>query len=321
MTEKYSSDRIVKLRAYAIITRKNDLLKLAAPLAPAKTSGSFRDQYLKLPAGKAREDLVYQAAVAMGPPKLVKVTLPSSNGVSASYDVMPDYLTIDGLKVNINPITAEKIAHHFGLSLPTGLMSKQIYDASHIKILPTTMAPNQSSEQTDKFSKAYDAQVASAKSNDPNAIYGGGMKDLIVPEKDPNKVHATGWYTKEGTPIQGFRESDHELAYTDYSHGTRLTGNFTFVKNGKTIGPLTLQEIMTNPEYKEFIPFVSDKPGSYKTYASSKTVKKEKPETTPASATSQVANAPTDAAPGSSKSLNKIDQLLTTLEQGGLGKS
>jgi hypothetical protein len=228
--------------------------------------------------------------------------------VSASYDVMPDYLTIDGLKVPVSPVVAERIAHHFGLSLPTGKMSKQIYEASTAKIPPKPIDPNShaitSSKEIANFSDSYQKEMAKYKADD-NTIYGGGMKDLIVPEGDPNFVHATGWYDTNGKPIQGFRQSNHGLDYADYSHGTRLTGNFIFKKNGKTIGPLTLEQIMTDPKYKEFIPFISDKPGSYKTYASAAEAKTQK---TPAPTVPQ-----TQAR--SEQVMQKYDEFLDQIEE------
>lgn len=57
---------------------------------------SFKDEYLKLPPGKAREDLVYKAVISQGPPKnLVPVTVPGPNGSKITYNVLPDYISVD----------------------------------------------------------------------------------------------------------------------------------------------------------------------------------------------------------------------------------
>ncbi len=268
---KWSSDRKIQIRSNAAKQRAANLLSLA--------QSNFRDQFYSLSPAE-RENLVYQTAINMGPPKLVKVNLPRDpkTGIEVSYDVMPNYFTIDNMVVPMTPATAEKIGDKFGLSLPTSKMSKQIWQMSDVKMQPLPQAINEQSwsDSVKKFNDSYAQQLANKKIR-PNQIIGGGMKDLVIPEGNSQYVHATGWYNPTtGEALQKFVQTKHPSSYTDYSHGTRLVGNFTFKKGNETVGPLTMKELMSNPKYKEYARLISDKPETYSSYVNPQSAQSNK---------------------------------------------
>lgn len=101
---------------------------------------SFKDEFLKLPPGKEREDLVYKAVISQGPPKMVPVTVPGPDGSKITYNVSSDYLNIDGIRVPMTGATAQRIANHFKMHLPTSKQERQIFDAADTKLPATPMS-------------------------------------------------------------------------------------------------------------------------------------------------------------------------------------
>ncbi len=87
---------------------------------------SFKELFLNTPPGQARENLVYQEIVKRGPPKeMVPVTIDGPNGTKITYHVLPDVISIDGIRVPMTANTSQRIANTFKMHLPTAKMSKQ----------------------------------------------------------------------------------------------------------------------------------------------------------------------------------------------------
>jgi hypothetical protein len=93
----------------------------------------FKEEFLKTPPGPKREELVYQEVIKRGKPtNLVPVSVTLPDGTKVIYKVMQDYINIDGIRVPMTGVTAQRIADHFGMNLPTTKMSKQIWQAADI---------------------------------------------------------------------------------------------------------------------------------------------------------------------------------------------
>ena len=269
------------------------MIKDRIKILKALAASDFKSQFLALPPGPKREEFLFQEAIKRPLPKLIpiEVTDPTS-GIKVKYDVMPDYLMIDGIRIPLSAPTAQRIANHFGMTLPTAKMSKQIWQAADTKVKPTPMSAGafiggkwlsgkevverkiNTSDTSEAFNKKVDKEIADSSVGKPPTLVAGHMKDMTMPDTgNDQRTHAVGWYNPDGTPIQGGNGvTMHDLNHSEYATGTRLIGNkFTFTtKDGKTVGPLTLEQLLTDkthPEYKEFAKTISNNPGAIKQYS------------------------------------------------------
>ena len=92
----------------------------------------FREQFLQTPPGEARERLIYNEAIKLGPPRTTPITVPGPSGTKITYRVMPDFLKIEGIRVPMSGVTAQRIAKYFGMSLPTSKMVDQIWHTAKV---------------------------------------------------------------------------------------------------------------------------------------------------------------------------------------------
>ena len=232
----------------------------------APITSDFKTQFLKLPAGPAREELVYNEIIRRKPfAKMVPITVDGPNGTKITYKVMPDYITLDGLRVPMAGATAQKVANYFGMSLPTSKMSKQIWDAADLKIRPPPLSSGgfiggkyySGKEVVDKKISDSDSAIAYSEmieseieKSDKAELVAGHMKDVIMPEGDPNKLGLYGWYGKEGKPIQYSAQTPHDTTvHTEYGAGVRLVDkNITITTpDGKSI-KTTMDTLLSHPE-------------------------------------------------------------------------
>ena len=229
-------------------------------------SSSFKEAFLKLPPGPKREQLVYDEVTKRNlKANLVPITIDGPNGTKITYKVMPDYITIDGLRVPMSGRTAQKVADHFGMVLPTDKMSDQIYDAADVKLRPP---PLSASGYTDSSGRHYSAkEVVEHKIGDPEAaavysdkinqalkdkgkggLVAGHMKDVIMPY-NPDKLGLYGWRGEDGKLIQPPRTPHDTSVHTEYGAGTRLADKEVEIQtpDGKTI-KTTMDKLMNDPE-------------------------------------------------------------------------
>lgn len=208
---------------------------------------SFKEQFIKIPPGQERENLIYQYAINQGKPKTVPMEVKQPNGDIFVYHVMPDYLMIEGMRVPMTGPTAERIARHFGMTLPTADMNQKIYQeavkrkgaltakplsGSNVKYEGKTYTGKDvvrdvsKSELTPVFNAVIESdpvfQAAKAKGVD---FFAGHMKTIVAP--DPNgpqdKLWLHGLYDKNGKPIQGgWGETPHDLSHAEYASGARF---------------------------------------------------------------------------------------------------
>jgi hypothetical protein len=291
---------------------------------------SFKEQFLKMPPGPAREAFIYNAIIGQGPPRnLVPVTVTDPNGVKITYKVMPDYVMIEGIRVPMSPVTAQRVAKYFGMSLPTAKMSQQIYDAADTKV---RAPPLSGSGYTGADGKRYSAQdvvesrigasdaaivynektdkeIAKQVGNKPPTLIAGHGKDILEPlANNPQDVSMGGWQGSSGNPLQPY-SSPHKgqaAVHSEYALYTRLVGGEVTVTlpNGKTI-TTTMEKLRSNPDLAKL---VANKPGMSSYQTKPQAAEKQKKEPTSKPVSSQY-HAPKPQS-GRMQLLQRIDSLL-----------
>ena len=236
----------------------------------------FRETFLRTPAGPQREKLVYREAIKRGPPKTVPVTVPGPSGTKITYRVMPDFLMIDGIRVPMSAVTAQRVAAHFGMSLPTSKMVKQISEAAKqsggamiAKPLSSTgldfegrhYSANKVVEDVSRpeFAVGYSERV----SQDPtfqnakeNAIFDGWYKTIMQPESSQyaNMLHFMGITSPTSDFVQRGRSPHSAKNYSEYAAAARFVDDNVIVEtpDGRVINT-KLDRILRLPNISKAI--------------------------------------------------------------------
>jgi hypothetical protein len=207
--------------------------------------GQFADKFKNTPAGPEREKLVYEAAIAQGAPKTVPMTINQPNGDQITFQVMPDYLKIDSVFIPMTGPTAERIAKHFNMVLPTAKMEKHIYDVAKQKGGVVSAKPLSGrttvidgkvytgkdvvrdvsrSELSRAFSDLINKDENYQKNKDD--LVAGHMKTIVAPSSTSDakeRLWLHGLYDKDGKPIQGGNGlTSHGLDHSEYASGARF---------------------------------------------------------------------------------------------------
>ncbi len=157
----------------------------------------------------------------------------AGNSHAVNYGVLPDYLSIgvdsNYCRIPMGPITAQRVADFYGMSMPTRKLVDHIYINSEVQLVPVTYAPvGNENEGVPKFIQhngAIESQLNSAGAT-LGQLIGGTKKDLvlsnlIIDPTRPGHVCIYGWHQLNGSPIQPLTNI-HSNTYVDYSHGVRL---------------------------------------------------------------------------------------------------
>lgn len=210
---------------------------------------SFKDEYAKFTKPSAeREAFVLKTLLSLpreqivGSMKTISVKRP--DGSTVTYKVMPDYITVDGMRVPMSGNTAQQVADHFGLSLPSAQMAQDIYDNADVKVAaqplsgtgttidgrhytPQDVVSNQGVGYA-PFAVSYNDRVnqqLADKGVTPggNQVVSGFAKDIVMPPK-PGRLGLYGLYTDKGKAIQGGSgETPHDTSvHTEYGTYARL---------------------------------------------------------------------------------------------------
>jgi len=168
------------------------------------------------------------------------VTVSKPDGSKITYEVMPDYITVDGMRVPMSGVTAQKVADHFGLNLPTPKMVDEIYQNADVKVSAQPLSgsgTNVGGKQYSgsdvvntgvgyapfavNYSDKVNQQLAE-KGYDGNGIVAGFAKDITPPIGGSLGLY--GFYDSKGKPIQGGNgKTPHETAtHTEYGTYVRL---------------------------------------------------------------------------------------------------
>lgn len=248
---------------------------------------SFKDEFIKMQPGPAREQFLFNEIIKRGPPtNLVPVSITGPNNVKITYKVMPDYINIDGVRAPLAPATAQRVADYFKMKLPTGKISKQIYDAAGTKVRATPLSSSgyigadgkqysgkdvvesriSSSDAAIQYSKMTDEEITKNKIDKaPNNIIAGHGKEVIQPLGDPKDVSFGGWQGHDGKTLQPYTTAHKGGAATHSEYGlfTRLIANDVVVTlpNGKQINT-TLDKLVASPTLGKSVS-ETNKPASY----------------------------------------------------------
>ncbi len=210
-------------------------------LTGVNTGNSFKEAFLKMKPGLEREKLILDEIQKRKPKfDMVPITINGPAGTKITYQVMPDYVTIDGIRVPMAGQTAQKVADMYGMSLPTSKMSKQIWDAADTKIRPPPLSGGatiggkkytgqevvQHKISDSDSAVEYSGMIQNELSKKPEAtLVAGHMKDVVQPEGSPDKLGLYGWYGTDGKPLQYSAQTPHDTSvHSEYGAGVRLIG-------------------------------------------------------------------------------------------------
>jgi hypothetical protein len=207
---------------------------------------SFRDEYAKFDTpSPAREAFVLKSIMELPKQQIVNsmkpITVPGANGTKITYKVMPDYIKIDGVRVPMSGNTAQKVADHFGLNLPTPKQVQEIYQNADVKVQAKPLSGSgvnvegkqySGKDVVDKgvgyspFAIAYnqkiDKQLQDQGLKGDDQIVAGFAKDITPPIN--GKLGLYGLFDAKGKPIQGGNgETPHDTTlHTEYGTYVRL---------------------------------------------------------------------------------------------------
>lgn len=240
----------------------------------------FKTKFVAMKPGPERERFVFQEIIKNNPIKqLVPVTVPGPNGTKITYKVMPDYITIDGLRVPMSGQTAQKVADHFGMTLPTKKQVDQILENAKVRVRPTPLSAGGKidgkyySGQEVVSGMIADSRSAAAYSDMiekelRNKRYTGGlvaghMKDIIQPTNSPDKLGLYGWHGEDDKPLEPSVTTSHDTAvHTEYGAGARLISEDVVVTAPDGAKFKTkMSELQQHPVFHKAI---SDRQGSIK---------------------------------------------------------
>lgn len=207
---------------------------------------SFKDEYAKFPKpSPEREAFVYRAITSLSRDQIVKsmkpITVTRADGAKLTYKVMPDYVMIDGVRVPMSGNTAQRVADHFGLSLPSAAMAKEIYQNADVKVSAKPLSGSGTNVDGKQYSgqDVVDTGVGYApfalnyndKVNKQLADHGakdgeivsGFAKDIVAPPA-AGKLGLYGLFDANGKPIQGGNgQTPHDTTiHSEYGSFVRL---------------------------------------------------------------------------------------------------
>lgn len=215
----------------------------------------FREEYLKFgQPSPQRERFVLKTLTSLPRNQVVKtmkpITVRRSDGTQITYEVMTDYITVDGMRVPMSGQTAQQVADHFGLNLPTPQIVDEIYRNADVRVDAQPLSgsgvavegKNYSGSQVvqkgvgyAQFAAAYSDKVdqqLSDRGAKEGQIVAGFAKDIVPPAK-PGSLGLYGLYDSKGRPIQGGNgQTPHDTAvHTEYGSYVRLISPTVRVTN------------------------------------------------------------------------------------------
>lgn len=206
---------------------------------------SFKDEYAKFDKpSPEREAFVLKSIMSLPRQQILDsmkpVTVDGPNGTKVTYKVMPDYIKIDGVRVPMSGNTAQKVADHFGLALPTPKQVQEIYHNADVKVQAKPLSGsgvNVGGKQYSgkdvvntgvgysPFALAYNDKVdkqLEEQGYKGDGIVAGFAKDITPPIN--GKLGLYGLFDSKGKPIQGGSgETPHDTTlHTEYGTYVRL---------------------------------------------------------------------------------------------------
>lgn len=208
----------------------------------------FKEQYLRFgQPSPQREQFVLNTILSLPREQVTKtmkpITVSKPDGTKVTYEVMTDYITVDGMRVPMAGTTAQKVADHFGLNLPTPQMVDEIYKNADVQVSAQPLSGSgatvdgqrySGSEVVQKgvgyagFAAAYNDKINQQLADQGaqpsgSQIVAGFAKDIVPPAK-PGSLGLYGLYDSKGRPIQGGNgQTPHDInVHTEYGSFVRL---------------------------------------------------------------------------------------------------
>lgn len=207
----------------------------------------FKEDYARFgQPSPQREQFVLNRIKSLPKDQIVRsmkpITVTRPDGAKVTYKVMPDYVMIEGMRVPMSGATAQRVADHFGLSLPNAAMAKEIYQNADVKVQAKPLSGSgvnidgthySGSDVTSKgvgyapFAISYNDKInkdLSERGAKDGEIVSGFAKDIIAPPKNSNQLGLYGLFDANGKPIQGGTGSTpHDTTvHTEYGSFVRL---------------------------------------------------------------------------------------------------
>lgn len=296
---------------------------------------SFRAEFLAMPEGPAREKLVYEEAIRRGPPKnMVPVTKSFPDGTSITYQVMPDVLSIDGLRVAMTAQTAQRIANAFGLNLPTSTQSKQIWEAAKVKARAAPLSGSGYTHDGKHFSAqdVVSTQIGASSANNeyskktdeelrkhnitPDTLVAGHGKDIIQPLSNSDTMSIGGWQGTDNKALQPYSSPHGASTQSEYGTWARLVGPTVTVTKGGVTRTIPIAEALAD---KDLYKLLSEQKGlkQYNTQDKNKTPivlkQKDTSTVTPIATPAVPEYTPPPAKPGYSMLLDRVSKFFTDM--------
>lgn len=235
---------------------------------------SFRQAYMKMKPGPEREEFIFNEITKRNiKPDTAPVTVKLPNGTELTYFTTKDYVKIDGIRVPMSGKTAQRVAKHFNMVLPTKKQVDQIWENAQTKVDARPLSAG--GKIGDRYytgeevvrSKIGDPDTAEAYSKlvdqmiqekgGPQGIIAGPFKNILQPKRK-GKLNLYGGRFGNQT-IQPEGTSHDTTVHSEYMTPLRLVDNKVNIKlpNGKIINT-SMQDVLNHPDlYKA----VSDSKG------------------------------------------------------------
>ena len=220
-------------------------------------SGSEFGRYVSNLSGEARERAILRELRRGNMPSFIRamqaVQVEASikgRRVRGTYWVTPDYLAIgsdrDFMYIPMTPITAQKVADHFGFVLPTRKIVNDIFAQAEYRIDPMPMRPGPAMG-TSAYYTRHSTLIAPQLPSNHRQLIAGHKKDIVLTNKlciQKRRVAIYGWHKSTGRPIQPL-SLVHGENYADYSHGVRLVAGMMLLEGS----PRPVSEVLEDPIY------------------------------------------------------------------------
>ena len=235
----------------------------------------FKEDYLKFKEpSQERENFVFNSITRyLNKDHIEKsmkpITVKGPNNTEITYKVMPDYVSIQGMRVPMSGMTAQRVANHFGFSIPSAQLSQKIYENADVKVQAkplsgrSTVIDGKTYSGKDVVSKGVGYADFAAKYNDDvnrqlqesgaqsGDIVAGFAKDVVTSPVE-GRLGLHGFYDSKGRPIQGGDgTTPHDTKiHSEYGAFVRLVNDEVEVKhpNGE-VEKKKITDVINLPTY------------------------------------------------------------------------
>ena len=194
-----------------------------------------------------REDYIFnQVLNGLFDARWIDVTKESA-GRKLRLRVMEDALQVDGVRVNVTAVLAQKLADAFDASLPTPMVADMMFAAAERRAVPCPVSISSSTASMIKHSQSVDKQLTGQPKTGLVATCGKHWVLDKQLETKPSKACNYGWHFK-GSSFQGIKgfppasqdtgpnvrviqpnATAHDALHVDYSQVCQLVSQTCFV--------------------------------------------------------------------------------------------